>query len=324
MKHIRLVAAVMLCVILLSNIAEARYYFSESHKDTPQDFTDFLSDCTDEERVQLLQALKELPALKDNYFGKLKGLPEISHFAKNRKSATVERPPKPATFNEVLPVTVIDASDKGLMTVPITPAQIRRGLVYRAYNKLTYPGRGTQDVDYHEIVQWAAEKAGVSKEQVKSLPTFALETKIAEKYFESIWDNLTHEQRVEFLKGIEKESGAKIDAETISRMGGIAALAAIQTAITVWGLPTILATSFAVLADLLSNSVILIATAKFLGTALGTVFSPLGWFLTSPIGWGVTVILAGSGLYQLGSAEKETVSAFILTVNMIKARKYVK
>lgn len=324
MKYMKFTAAVMIFVIFMSNAAEAKYYFSDSRKETPQDFTDFLSDCTDEERVQLLQTLKELPALKDEYFGKLKGLPELSRFAKDRKSATSEKPLKPATFNEVLPATVLDASDKGLMKTPITVRAIRRGLVYRAYNKMTYLGRNTQDVDYHEIVQWAAEKAGVSKEQVNSLPTFALETKIAVKYFEDLWAKMPHEKRVELLKNIEKESGIKIDYETISGMGGAAALAALQGAITIWGLPTIISVLFMLFADVITNSTILILIAEGTGYTIGTILSPIGALLTSPIGIGITAVIIASSVFRLGAAEKETVSAFILAVNMIKTRKYLK
>ena len=324
MKCVKFTAAVMIFVILMSNASEAKYYFSDSRKETPQDFTDFLSDCTDEERVQLLQTLKAFPGLKDEYFGKLKGLPELSRFAKDSKSATSEKPLKPGTFNEVLPVTVIDASDKGLIKVPITVREIRRNFVYRAYNKLTYLGRNTQDVNYHEIVQWAAEKAGISKEQVKSLPTFALETKIAGKYFEDIWDKMPHEKRVELLKNIEKESGVKIDYETISGMKGAAALAALQGAITIWGLPKIIATVFVLIVDLITDSTILILIAEGIGHAIGTILSPLGALLTSPIGIGITAVIIASSVFSFGAAEKETVSAFILAVNMIKTRKYLK
>ena len=48
--------------------AFAYYSFSMTRKDTPQDFNDFLNACSNEERIQMLQALGDLPSLKDKYF----------------------------------------------------------------------------------------------------------------------------------------------------------------------------------------------------------------------------------------------------------------
>ena len=77
------------------------YYFSDLRKETLQDFSEFLFSYTDEEHVMLLQTLKELPSLKDAYFGKLEGLPALDKFTADKEKATPAMPLKPSTFNEV-------------------------------------------------------------------------------------------------------------------------------------------------------------------------------------------------------------------------------
>ena len=49
-----------------------------------------------------------------------------------------------------------------------TPEGIRKALVWRAYNKMTYMFRGDKEVEYHELVQWAASKQGVDKQVIES------------------------------------------------------------------------------------------------------------------------------------------------------------
>lgn len=60
---------------------------------------------------------------------------------------------------------------------------IRKGLVYRAYNKTSYLFRNDKEVDYHGIVMWAAEDLEVEG-NVKLLSTFELERKILGKIAE--------------------------------------------------------------------------------------------------------------------------------------------
>lgn len=76
MKRTRMIAVLMPVVMaMIGNIPAEAYTFSPTRKESPQDFNSFLDGCTLSERVQMLQALKDLPGLKDKYFGKLKGTP---------------------------------------------------------------------------------------------------------------------------------------------------------------------------------------------------------------------------------------------------------
>ena len=319
MKRSRLIAVMMILVIVLE-IPAGAYTFSQTRKESPQDFNEFLDACTITERIQMLQALKDLPKLKDKYFGKLRGLPALSNFTTDKDKATPSKPLKPSTFNEVLPETVIDAMWEGIIDLEdLSASAVRKALVWRAYNKTTYLFRGDKEVDYHGIVQWAAEKTKVDEEQVKNLPTFALENKIAEKYFAALWDKMTHEQRVAVLNILEKETGVNLDKNAIAAMGGAAALTALAVATKV----VITSISW----PLFVYSVMVLQTvAGWLGFTFtaGEIGIGLGTLVWTPVGWAIIAGLASASVYFMGSAEKETVSAFIMTVGIIKAQKFAK
>ena len=313
------VICAMLSFVIMSNSAihAWSYTFSETRQETPQDFNDFLEASADEERIQMLQALQDLPKLKDEYFGKLAGLPNLEYFTTDKNKATASKPYKPSTFNEVLPETVIDAMNKNIIErSAISPETVRKALVWRAYNKVTYYFRGDKEVDYHGIVQWAARKAGIEKNHTNNLPTFTLERRIAERYFEAIWDKLTTEQRIAVLGNIEKEAGKLItNKSSIASMSGVAALGALQVAVNLIGFPFYVA-----------MSVLISTVAGWFGITLPfVVYTSASHYiaiLSGPIGWAIEAVLVAASIYFLGSAEKETVSAFIMTVNMIKSRRW--
>ena len=297
-----------------------KYDYRKMRKDTPQDFNDFLNSCTVEERIQMLQALKDLPSLKDKYFGQLNGLPGLNHFTTDKKKITPNKPLKPSSFNEVLPKTVVAAVNKGILDADsISVSAIRKALVWRAYNKTTYYFRGDKEVDYHGIVQWAAEKTGINKEQVNNLSTFALETRIIEKYFEAMWDKLTHEQRMALLNQVEKEADVNLDKNAIAAMSGAAALMALSSVLMSSVVISGTSVPVFILAVMATQTIAgwlgFTFTAGEIGIGLGT----LAW---TPVGWAIIAGLVGTSVVFMGSAEKETVSTFIMTVNTIKAKKY--
>lgn len=331
-KHTLRFISVVLSITLtfLSGIPAGAYSFSATRKETPQDLNDFLDSCSDLERVQMLQALAIFKPkdglgwfpskykLKDEYFGTLKGLPSLNNFVTDAKKATASRPMKPETFNEVLPETVLDAINRGILErYEISHESIRKALVWRAYNKTTYYFRSDDEVDYHGIVQWAAGKAGVDSKHVENLPTYTLEHRIAEKYFETIWNGLTPEQRLAVLNNIEKESGKLIpNKSSVASMTGAAALGALQVAVNImgFGFYTMMSSTIATVAALVGVKLPFIVY---------TTASHWAALLAGPIGWAIEAAIIGATVFFLGSAEKETVSAFIMTVNMIKAKRYM-
>lgn len=292
-----------------SSSSEEKYHFSQTRKETPQDFNDFLEACSVEERIQLLQALKDLPSLKDKYFGQLNGLPRLEHFTTDKNKITPNRPFKPSSFNEVLPETVLSAVRAGIINdEAISISEVRKALIWRAYNKTTYYFREDKEVNYHEIVQWAAKKSGVNSEQVNNLSTFALE---------AMWDNLDHNQRMAVLNRIEKETGVNLDKNSIATMGGAAALTALAVA-----------TKFVITSiswPVFVYSVMIIQTvAGWLGFTFtaGEIGIGLGTLIWTPVGWAIIAGIFGSSVVFMGSPEKETISTFIMTVNTIKAKRW--
>lgn len=318
--------------IFSNNNAKMPSWFP-TRKETPQDFNDFLDSCNDTERVQLLQALGALKPsdmlswfpsdykLKDEYFGKLKGLPNSDVFTTDKKKETASKLLKPETFNDVLPETVLDAVEKGILDKSeISTEAIRKALVWRAYNKTTYVFRSDEEVDYHGIVQWVAGKTGLETRQINSLPTFSLEIKIAEKYFETLWTQLSIEQRMTILNNVEKESGKILDNKTaVASLSGAGAIAALQTFIAVnYGFALYTALSSAIYAI---GSTIGVTWPFYVYT---TASHWLHSFAMVPvIGWVIEGALVSLGIYMLGSSEKDTVGVFVMTVNSIKIQRYM-
>jgi uncharacterized protein YaaW (UPF0174 family) len=319
-KRIKGVIAFFL-VIVLSTVfsfeANAAYNFSKIQKDSPEDFKAFLLDCTYLERIQLMQSLKALPKLKDEYFGTLKDLPPLYSFTEDKEEATNTRPLRPSTFNEVSPETVFDAVSKNILEFQktCTIGAVQKELVYRAHNKLTYVFRDVEKVDYHSIVQWIADENGVSKAQRKALSTFYLERSIVENFFATIWDKLSIEERKELLDRIERETGIIPNKGAIISMSGAGAIAALSATVALAGF------KFYVML-----TVTIHAVAAFLGLTLPfivyqTATSTIA-LLAGPVGWLIAGILSTAGVFFLASAEEEEVSAFIMTVHTIKASRW--
>ncbi len=100
-------------------------------------------------------------------------------------------------------------------------------------------------------------------------------------------------------------------------MSGSAALVALAVTINTIGFPFYL---------LLTTTIH--AVAAFLGLTLPWIVyqtsTTLAAILGGPVGWAISGVLMAIGVIFLGSSEKDTVSAFIMTVNMIKTARWVK
>lgn len=192
---------------------------------------------------------------------------------------------------------------------------IRKELVYRAYNKLSYLFRSDKEVDYHAIVQWAAKKNGIDSYYIDYASTFDLERKITEKYLGDIWDKLTPDQRREVLNQMEKDTGTISNKTGILSMSGASAIAAISAAVAAKGF------AFYVGATTLLHAI---------GVALGTTFAFSTYtaltstiaVLGGPVGWVIGGVMAVGGAALMGLPEKDKVSAFVMNINAIKTELY--
>lgn len=228
MKHSRFIAVIIVIVMMMNIPAEASYTFSQTRKESPQDFNEFLDDCTITERIQIMQALQDLPS----------------------------------DYRVAKPETIIAAINSGrLASSNFSPEAIRKSIVWRAYNKITYIFRSHKEIDYHGILQWEAGKADITARRINEYSTFRLEKEIAEEYFAKAWEKLTPEERTIVFKMLEA-----------GRMKGAQAFGIMQ-------------------------------------------LSPAD---------AISILLMVKDAWDLLSAESDIVSDFIMTVNIIKTRKYAK
>ena len=291
-------------------------YVDVLNKDTAEDLKSFIEECSQEERVQLLQSLNGFGDIQDEWFGDLNGLPSLDHFTTDKKKASAQLPLKPNTFNEVLPATVLDAIERGYIDSSILSNEnIRKELVWRRYNKINYWLHDHNNIDYHEdIVKWVASKKKVDEEKINALSTYHLEREISMKFFAQIWEKLTNEQKQQLLQKIEAETGNAIPNKAgivaMSTAGAIAALSA-----------TVAFTGFAFYTTM---SVVICTVAAWFGVTL-----PFAVYMTAsttvatlggPIGWGIGVLMLLGGTFALGWPEVDTVARFVMVVSAIKAK----
>ena len=125
----------------------------------------------------------------------------------------------------------------------------------------------------------------VRRRLIKNFSTYQLEKEVAEKYFAQLWKDLPPEERQKLINNIVTEEN---DKSTRLEMGA-------------YTLSNYLAMNPEAAAGMLAGA--------------GAAIVALG-----PVAWAA---VAAGGLYMAG-AEDNTVSAFVMTVNIIKTRKYAR
>lgn len=320
-EMIKKVLAIMLCFLTLwmgmpfPLCAQIATY--QTRKDTAADFNSFISSCTLEERILLMQALGGLDDedLKDSYFGSLKGLASLDNYAKKKKDASATKPLKPETFNDVAPETVMDAIAQGYLKTDIVS---REKICKELRSKIHFSGihwfYSIDNIDYHEdVVQWVANEHDVDSNLIKTLSTFELERKIVEMYFAEIWDQLTEAQRNELLSKIEKDTNSIFtNKAAIAGMSGAAAIGALST--------TVAFTGFAFYTTM---STVIATVGAWVGVTLPfvvyTTSSSAVSALAGPPGWIIAGVLlaAGTGV-ALCWPESDPVTKFVMVVHSIK------
>ncbi len=291
------------------------YTSPHSRDDSDARFMAMLRHMSDDERIPLAAALQLLPDIETEDFGSY-GLKPYRHYADSPETATANKPLRPKTFNEVPPEVVKQALAAGRLDREkyVSPEAIKNGILWVSSHTFTYPFRDT--INYHEIVQWVAREMGVPDATVKAQPTFELERKILEKFFEDLWDRLTPAQREEALRRLEKELGKPIpNKKAIAALGGAAALTALGAAVSLSGF-----------AFYTTMSVVIYTMGSLLGItfpfAVYTGASSLVALLTGPIGMVLVGVLVGSAAVLLGKASVERTAAFIIALHLLKAKAF--
>ena len=297
--------------------SDTGYRVNLDEKESPERCSEFLENCTLAERIALMQSLRGLKQkIGVNCYGKLEGLFTKDKYAESEKGVTDNKQLLPKTYNDVSPTTVADAMAKGHLSEDlVSVSSIKKQMVWRRYNKTTYPFRGKEELDYHaDYVMWAAKKCGIDEKMRNELSTFYLEQAVYKKYFENIWDKLSPEQREALLTRIEGTGGRVGDKVAIVAMSGAAAISALSVTAACAGFAfyTSLTSAMAVAAGWVGVTLPFAAYASTTATVA---------VLTGPIGWCVAGGAAVAGGVALGWPDKDLVIAFVMTANAIKARK---
>lgn len=283
---------------------QTAYAVETSRKDTADDFNAFLDRCSLEERVCLMQSMMGLDGakLKRHHFGKVAGLNDWADYADRRKDATPEKPFRPETYNDVAPATVMDAIERAILSEDVvSPDAIRRQLQWICFSKARYHFFDHGRVDYHkQALQWVCRKQDISDADIKSLSTFELESKLVERSFETFWNKLSPEQRLELLGNVENWTQTEInDKAAVVGMSAGSALAAV-------GLYALFSSTTTVYAASAGYATGVIAGSTMIG---------------GPVGWGMAAVSLGvhtAIIYNWPDSQRT--ANFVITVHLIKER----
>jgi hypothetical protein len=111
---------------------------------------------------------------------------------------------------------------------------IQAKVLWLSTNVLAYPFKKASKLDYHNLVEWVAEEAGVSKAIVNTASTFTLERELLKMLFAQLWDKMTAKQREDLLKKVDG-AGLIKDKAAMAALGGAGALAALSTTVAFTG-----------------------------------------------------------------------------------------
>ncbi len=314
-----IILSVCTIIIFLQNILVPAYF--TNFKSTPIEFTTFLNDCGDRERVLLAQSLNYLPKIDNNAYGKLSvkswvgsvelQLREKSFYAKNAEEIKAGKEILPTTYNHIPPELTLAAIDQGYLDKNlISVERIKKGLLWSASHWFTYLFKND---DFANIVDWAAKKRGISDVEKKSTRELIrlVSEDLAKKRFEQIWSKLSDKQRVELLTKIDKEqilsTNEKMGIATGSSAAAIATLSGTMAA-SGFAFYTTLTSAIYTIAALIN--VTLPFTTYTTATATAATMG-------GPIGWGIATIMIGVTPFLFGWADLDTTSQFIATVYTI-------
>ena len=189
--------------------------------DSAEEFNAFLERCTQEERVFLMQSMGTLPKIPREAFGVLSATVETpdgkEETVKLDSYESFEDDARPKTFNELPPVLVLKAVEKGYLNNLWSPKEIKKKLCWHANHWAVYLVTDKTNVDYRKIVEWCAQKETVvgepelTDEQIASMSTHELSQVVTERYytkrFNDLWEKLGDEDKGKTLDKLEEETG---------------------------------------------------------------------------------------------------------------------
>ena len=203
-----------------------------------------------------------------------------------------------------------EASVAALKSADQDSQEIQKKIFRLSSNILTRPFKSSSDLDYHLLVAWVGEKAGVSKTVVNSASTFALEREVLKMLFAQLWDKMTPKQRQDLLAKVDSAGQIK-DRAAIVALGGASAVAALSATVAFTGFAFYTTMSVAI-ASVASAMGIVLPIAVYTGAA-----TTIG-VLAGPVGWAIMGLAALGGIALAGRADLQKTTAFVAQIHVLK------
>lgn len=346
--------ASLLSSATIASADSAIYSGSISKKERAESFDRFLENCTQEERIFLMQSMQALPDIPKRAFGKLtanvktqEGTQEIAL----KSYEDYEEEFRPKTFNELHPILVLQAVELGLISISWSPKDIKKELYWHAHHWSKYPFGNKDSIDYHEIAEWCAQKKDVvgdspiSREHMLGMSTYELERFVSEKYltkkFNDLWQDLNLQQKGKLIDELQEKTGRKFtefQKETLinwenatiedkglvckelnegnNRTGQVALSASMGAGAVVLGGLGITASVMG-FAFYTTAAQAIASVASLSLWANAQVMSTLG-VLSGPWGWGIAAVLLVSSPFVVGWADPVVCANFIVAKHSIE------
>lgn len=214
------------------------------------------------------------------------------------------------TLKKSLELLPSKATVADLQHAAVDADDIQAKVLWLSTNIFAYPFMKASKLDYHKLVAWVAEEAGVRKPIVNSASTFTLERELFKMLFAQLWDKMTAKQREDLLKKMDS-AGLIKDKAAMAAMGGAGALAALSTTVAFTGFAFYTTMSMAIASVASAIGVVL----PF--AAYGSAASLIG-ILSGPIGWVIMGLSALGGLALAGRANLQKTTAFVAQIHALK------
>lgn len=200
--------------------------------------------------------------------------------------------------------------EESLAGSPQDARDVQKHTLWLFSNVFAYPFRDETALEYHDVVTWVCERAGVPKSTIASSPTFALEQQLHRLLFAKVWDQLSTSQREALLNEIDPYGKLK-DKAAIASLSGAGALAALSTTAVLSGFAFYTGMSVAI-ASAASAAGVTLPFAAYSGasTAVG--------FLSGPIGWATLAVAALGSAALAGRPNVRKTTALVMQVHALK------
>ena len=187
---------------------------------------------------------------------------------------------------------------------------IQKQTLWLSSNVFAYYFRNERNLDYHELVMWAAEKAELPETVAQFQTTFTLEQTLYKLLFIQMWDKLNKGQREDVLRKIDSNESIK-NKEAIAALGGAGVLAAFSGTVAFTGF-AFYTTMSATIAFVAGAAGLTLPFASYLGA------SYLVGVLSGPVGWAIMGASALGGLALLGRPNVQKSTALICQIHSLK------